>query len=396
MKKLLLILLCLPFIGFGQETGCISGDCKNGVGTYLLAWKSTVGEWKDDIFIYPETTSRYEGQFVEGQKNGYGKEIDITTFGGVERRKSSLEGQWKNNVIVEGTSIDGRGYKYIGKFVDSRHHGLGKQFDSNGKITKEGLFSGGVFFGGCSKYYESNCNNGTGTFYYPNGSRYIGEWKNGKRHGKGRIVKYSGIIDKKWSFNGSEYNGEWKNDKEDGVGTLIGVDFDSKYIGEWKNGKRHGKGRYIFMGVFDYEGEWENGKMHGRITETQRFFLDDWVSPGVTNDSLIIELEKLKIDKISYYLYKNGKYIATLTGNCDNGNGTIIYKNGAKYEGEWEKRMWDGYGKYNDSTGVYEGLWKDNKKHGKGTLTYKSGNKEQQLYEEGRYIASMWGWGWGR
>mgnify|MGYP006441038955 CR=1 FL=1 len=30
MKKLLLILLCLPLIGFGQ---CISGDCENGYGT---------------------------------------------------------------------------------------------------------------------------------------------------------------------------------------------------------------------------------------------------------------------------------------------------------------------------------------------------------------------------
>tara|TARA_B100000900_G_scaffold366503_1_gene342425 strand:- start:189 stop:344 length:156 start_codon:yes stop_codon:yes gene_type:complete len=31
MKKLLLILLCLPMIGFGQ---CISGDCENGYGTF--------------------------------------------------------------------------------------------------------------------------------------------------------------------------------------------------------------------------------------------------------------------------------------------------------------------------------------------------------------------------
>ena len=37
MKKLLLILLCLPIIGFGQKTGCISGDCKNGQGTFTYA-----------------------------------------------------------------------------------------------------------------------------------------------------------------------------------------------------------------------------------------------------------------------------------------------------------------------------------------------------------------------
>ena len=32
MKKLLLILLCLPMIGFGQ---CLDGDCVNGYGTYI-------------------------------------------------------------------------------------------------------------------------------------------------------------------------------------------------------------------------------------------------------------------------------------------------------------------------------------------------------------------------
>ena len=33
MKKLLLLLI-IPFLSFGQETGCISGDCENGYGTY--------------------------------------------------------------------------------------------------------------------------------------------------------------------------------------------------------------------------------------------------------------------------------------------------------------------------------------------------------------------------
>ena len=71
MKKLLLILLCVPLIGLGQ---CVSGDCENGYGTYNLApdentlliqinkemsslailqknsseWKYL--EWKEDLF----------------------------------------------------------------------------------------------------------------------------------------------------------------------------------------------------------------------------------------------------------------------------------------------------------------------------------------------------------
>ena len=55
MKKLLLILLCLPIIGFGQ---CISGDCENGYGTYMYS-----GEWEGD---------KYVGEWKDGLKNGRG------------------------------------------------------------------------------------------------------------------------------------------------------------------------------------------------------------------------------------------------------------------------------------------------------------------------------------
>ena len=49
MKKLLVILLCLPMIfSCRDKTGCILGDCENGYGTFI--WPSGnkyVGEWKD-------------------------------------------------------------------------------------------------------------------------------------------------------------------------------------------------------------------------------------------------------------------------------------------------------------------------------------------------------------
>ena len=54
MKKLLLILLCLPMIGFGQ---CKSGDCKNGYGIYLN---------------YEELNDKYAGEWKGGKMNGQG------------------------------------------------------------------------------------------------------------------------------------------------------------------------------------------------------------------------------------------------------------------------------------------------------------------------------------
>ena len=64
MKRLLLILLYLPFIGFGQ---CISGNCENGYGIYT--WESGgkyVGEFKDNKRNGQGTYTYVDGTIQEG------------------------------------------------------------------------------------------------------------------------------------------------------------------------------------------------------------------------------------------------------------------------------------------------------------------------------------------
>jgi hypothetical protein len=45
--------------------------------------------------------------------------------------------------------------------------------------------------------------NGTGKFFYKEGSYYDGEWLNNKMHGKGMLYYASGKL---------AYDGEWYND----------------------------------------------------------------------------------------------------------------------------------------------------------------------------------------
>ena len=45
MKKLLFVLLCLPFFGFGQ---CIARDCENRYGTFIDEFGSKYEEEYDD------------------------------------------------------------------------------------------------------------------------------------------------------------------------------------------------------------------------------------------------------------------------------------------------------------------------------------------------------------
>ena len=72
-----------------------------------------------------------------------------------------------------------------------------------------------------------NCNKGKGTYVFDNGEKYIGEFKNGKRHGQGKHTYANGDI----------YVGEFKNDKRSGRGTYNFVS-GAVYTGQFKNKRR--------------------------------------------------------------------------------------------------------------------------------------------------------------
>ena len=95
-----------------------------------------------------------------------------------------------------------------------------------------------------------------GTYISPDGDKYEGEWKDGKKHGQGTITLSSG----------TKYVGEWKDDQRTGQGTMTYYD-GAKYEGGWKDGKRHGQGtQYNEEGKIYFEGEFKedvlwNGKI---------------------------------------------------------------------------------------------------------------------------------------
>ena len=65
-----------------------------------------------------------------------------------------------------------------------------------------------------------------GTFTFPSGSEYVGEWKDDKKHGYGTFR----FVD------GGQHVGEYKDDKPNGHGTYTWADGD-KYVGEYKDDK---------------------------------------------------------------------------------------------------------------------------------------------------------------
>ena len=69
----------------------------------------------------------------------------------------------------------------------------------------------------------------------------------------------------------------------------------SRYGGEWKNGKRHGQGTYTFPDGARYEGQWKCDKHDGRgvcaFPDGSRCELDELLEQYKTNPT---EVEKLK------------------------------------------------------------------------------------------------------
>ena len=122
MKKLLLILLCLPMIGFGQISKntkeCISGDCVNGYGKIVL------------------NPGKYAGDFINGIPNGNGRlELNEGNIYVGAFKKGTANGI--------GILYYSNGDKYEGQFKNGKEDGIGTLTYVRGKVY-EGYFLFGL------------------------------------------------------------------------------------------------------------------------------------------------------------------------------------------------------------------------------------------------------------
>ena len=91
---------------------------------------------------------------------------------------------------------------------------------------------------------------GHGTHEFDDGTKYVGEWKDGEMHGQGTYT----------DADGGKYVGEFKDGKQHGQGTQSMPNGD-KYVGEFKDGKFHGQGTWVHSDGGKYVGEWKYGVM---------------------------------------------------------------------------------------------------------------------------------------
>lgn len=153
---------------------------------------------------------------------------------------------------------------------------------------------------------------------YEGGGHYIGNWKENKREGYGKMVWPSGEC----------YEGLWVSDKQRGMGkqTWTSGNF---YLGEFENDQKEGLGEYHWKDGSFYIGEWRRNKMHG----------------------------------IGKNRWDDGKeYIGEWANGAREGIGVMVYKGGSRYEGFFSNDRQHGLGVLLESDGrTLKGHWENGK-----------------------------------
>ncbi|MBK7870975.1 MAG: caspase family protein [Saprospiraceae bacterium] len=267
-----------------NQTGCISGDCINGQGIYIYPSKAVyIGEFQNGEIhgvgvCYYSDGSKYQGEWQFRYPDGNGTK----TFQNGTRRT----GLWKKGQPVDNA----------GNFLLS----LGKDTPSETADIQSGCLSG-------------NCNAGQGIFAYPNGSKYEGQFRNGK---------------------------------PEGIGTFFYINND-RYQGSFKSGFPHGNGILYKADGQTKKGLWRDGEYIGETMAVQPT-RTGCISGNCTNGT-------------GTYTFKNGAtYSGPFLNNLPHGKGIVEYTNGERYEGEIAAGSFNGFGiLYLEDGGKVSGYWRD-------------------------------------
>ena len=275
--------------------------------------------------------------------------------------------------------------KYIGDWKNGMRHGHGV-LETNLNERYDGD-------------WKNDKPNGHGIFTYAEGGTrryYDGEWKDGKKCGQGKMV----------FTNGNCYEGEWKNDVRDGHGVYTNS-FNNIYDGEWKNDKENGQGTFTYFDGKQWIGESKDNKFwtgsgflhyYNANNEVMKKTYEGELKEGQYHGHGVLSYEygavydgewvEGKREGTGAYTYADeGENKRTYVGEWENDvpkHGVFTNKSKETYEGDFNGWSFEGHGikRYDDKT-VYDGEWKNGKRDGIGTFTYFDGKQWVGEFKDG-------------
>jgi len=262
---------------------CISGNCQNGTGTYRYAGNSKyIGQFANSLRegkgkMTFSNGNVYDGQFVRGRMQGQGSmaylngDKYVGQWSGDQpngkgkyffKTKERYEGDFRvGEFDGVGTMYYPDGAYYTGSWKSNRKNGPGKLVTPDGDITQGNWNMGKLLnnnssgagnsgpmaqnkpantgkpssankpnagkpdIGGLRNCGTDYCRSGQGYYDYPDGSRWVGEFKSGVPSGRG-VCYY---------VNNDRYEGEWANNAPYGEGIMYFAT-GRAYGGVWVNG----------------------------------------------------------------------------------------------------------------------------------------------------------------
>ena len=282
----------------------------------------------------------FEGEYLNGERNGKGKEYLLSPF------------------VLDPILI------YEGEYLNGKRNGKGKEYDSKGILIFEGEYLNGKKWSGIGPSAPKKVLPPEGEIF---GIDYIKGRKFVIKDGKGFSIE----LFKAWlsiAFFISEYlNGE-RNGK--GIGYIKSfkegeISFKGEYINGKLNGKVEMEGREVDKKEKKSEIDFINGKANGKGKEFYK------------NGNLKFEGEFLYNHKIKGKEYDiNGKLIYEGEYfDVRNGKGKEYLDNRLIFEGEYlNGRRWKGIGKeYNNKNKlIFEGEYLDGQRWNGREINHKS------------------------
>lgn len=282
MKYLLPALaVCFMLNPLLAQVDCIKGDCHNGQGTCIFpSGAKYVGDFRNGKIhgqgiLYFSNGDKYVGNWVNQYREGEGR----FTFQNGDEYLGAFQ---DNEFNGEGTMTYANGNRYVGQWRNDKQHGQGTFYYANGD-RYEGGFQEGLCHGQGTLHYaaggryagqwERNQPHGRGVLLLPNGELIEGTWELGEYQAEWSALAFSGdttflkncnempcsSLGKYTYPDGSRYVGEFRSGKPDGIGTMYYANGD-RYDGQWRGDVPQGRGTMHYATGKIVGAYWERGK----------------------------------------------------------------------------------------------------------------------------------------
>ncbi len=283
--------LFLSFLSIQAFPQCIKGNCINGEGLFIFpSGGKYSGQFKDAKLngqgtFYYTNGNVYTGSWKNNLREGTGQ-LEMPTG-------DKYTGEFKANKFWgKGTYTYQGGEYYTGQWYNDNAKGYGKYVFASGE-EYNGDFDNGKFHGyGVYKYvnleiYEGNWSHnkrhGKGVLIKSDGTVQSGIWEDDEFKIPSEVSfkerKNTGDVDLKRDCNrtyckegtgfyiykdGSKWTGEFADGKPNGTGECY-YSNGNRYEGKWENNVPHGNGIMFLKNGEVYEGYWENGNLTRKV-----------------------------------------------------------------------------------------------------------------------------------